>query len=37
MTETMIDNIGNKIENLRLQECFLTNGSFWKLVGDIIF
>ena len=29
---TMIDNIENKIENLRLQECSLRNRSFWKLV-----
>ena len=28
----MIDNIENKIENLRLQECSLKNRSFWKLV-----
>ena len=31
MTVTMIDNIENEIENLRLQECFLKNRSFWKL------
>ena len=28
----MIDDIENTIENLRLQECFLKNRSFWKLV-----
>ena len=28
----MIDDIENKIENLRLQECSLKNRSFWKLV-----
>ena len=32
MTDTMIDNIENEIENLRLQECSLKNRSFWKLV-----
>ena len=28
----MINNIGNNIENFRLQERVLTNRSFWKLV-----
>ena len=28
----MIDNIENKIENLRLQECSLKNRSFWELI-----
>ena len=28
----MIDNIENKIESLRLQECFLKNRSFWELI-----
>ena len=28
----MIDDIGNEIENLRLQKCFLKSRSFWKLV-----
>ena len=28
----MIDDIENKIENLRLQECSLKNRYFWKLV-----
>ena len=28
---TITDNIENKIENLRLQECFLKNRSFLKL------
>ena len=32
ITNTMIDNIENKIENFRLQECSLKNRSFWKLV-----
>ena len=31
ITETMIEDIENKIENLRLQECSLKNRSFWKL------
>ena len=29
---TMADNIENKIENLRLQECSLKSRSFWKSV-----
>ena len=28
----MIDDIGNKIEILRLQKCSLKSRSFWKLV-----
>ena len=28
----MIEDIDNKTENLRLQECSLKNRSFWKLV-----
>ena len=28
----MIDDIENKIENIRLQKCSLKNRSFWKLV-----
>ena len=32
ITDTMIDNIENKKENLRLQEYFLINKPFWKLV-----
>ena len=32
ITNTMIDNIKNKIENLHLQECSLKNKPFWKLV-----
>ena len=28
----MIDNTESKIENFRLQYCFLKNKSFWKLV-----
>ena len=32
MTATMIDNKEKKLENLRLEECFLKNRSFWKLV-----
>ena len=28
----MIDNIENKIENLRFQECSLKNRSFWELI-----
>ena len=28
----MIDNIENKLENIRLQEYSLKNASFWKLV-----
>ena len=27
----MIDDIENKIQNLRLQDCSLKNRSFWKL------
>ena len=32
ITDTMIDNVESKIENLRLLECSLKNRSFWKLV-----
>ena len=28
----MIDDIENKVENLRLQECSLKNRSFWELI-----
>ena len=31
-TDTMIDNIESKMENLLLLECSLKNRSFWKLV-----
>ena len=30
--DTMIDNIGNKLDNLRLQGCCLKNRPFWKWV-----
>ena len=32
ITDTMIYNIGNKIQNPHFQECSLKNRSFWKLV-----
>ena len=32
ITDTIIDNIETKTENLRLQKSSLKNGYFWKLV-----
>ena len=31
----MINDIENKIENVRLQECSLKNRSFWKLIVSL--
>ena len=32
ITDTVIDNIENEIENHHLQECSLKNRSFWNIV-----
>ena len=35
ITDTMINDIESKIENIRLQEYSLKNRSFWKLVVSL--